>query len=445
MGNANDGIWLNSMAYTPSRRGFVIGSATASIGLLSLPLRSGAAVVGAFVPAQALTEARIAALPGARRAAWTRYFAVSADLHAADVDALRRERVSIAVVPPPPADGPSGGGGMALDRLADWYAGDEARRVAQNIVSFQTPAGGWGKNQDRTGPPRLCGQSWVTGELPTTGEADESWSYVGTIDNNATIDEIRFLAAVQAHLSGDLQLAARAAIGKGVRYLLQAQMPNGGFPQVFPLQGGYHDAVTFNDDAMVNVGRLLRDIGAGREGFDILEPSIRDAATSAYDRLLSLIIATQVRIDGQATIWAQQYDALTLEPVGARRYESRALATGESAGALRFLMEETARSEALVAAVLGGIGWLQAHALHDVEWTRPAGEAAKRLVARPGARPLWPRFIALDGSRAIFGDRSGTIHDDVGDLEPERRNGYAWYVTTPAAAVEMYRQWVRAG
>jgi PelA/Pel-15E family pectate lyase len=35
-----------------------------------------------------------------------------------------------------------------------------------------------------------------------------------------------------------------------VRYLLAAQFPNGGWPQVWPLEGGYHDAVTFNDNAV---------------------------------------------------------------------------------------------------------------------------------------------------------------------------------------------------
>ena len=86
---------------------------------------------------------------------------------------------------------------MPLDRAPDWYATPEARHVADNIISFQTPAGGWGKNVDRTGPVRQRGQLWVPVEdLPANARTDlePGWSYVGSIDNNATTTEIRFLA-----------------------------------------------------------------------------------------------------------------------------------------------------------------------------------------------------------------------------------------------------------
>ncbi|WP_204266508.1 pectate lyase, partial [Enterobacter hormaechei] len=75
---------------------------------------------------------------------------------------------------------------------------------------------------------------------------DEAWSYVGTIDNNATTSELRFLARVQAMAPGAEGERYRAAFLKGVRYLLEAQFPNGGWPQIYPLQGGYHDALTYN-------------------------------------------------------------------------------------------------------------------------------------------------------------------------------------------------------
>ena len=51
----------------------------------------------------------------------------------------------------------------------------------------------------------------------------------------------------------DTSARSRAAID----YLLASQFPNGCFPQVYPLQGSYHDAVTFNDDATVNVLRAV--------------------------------------------------------------------------------------------------------------------------------------------------------------------------------------------
>ena len=39
-----------------------------------------------------------------------------------------------------------------LDQPADWYAGGEARRIADNILLFQRSYGGWPRNQDMTAP-----------------------------------------------------------------------------------------------------------------------------------------------------------------------------------------------------------------------------------------------------------------------------------------------------
>ena len=61
-----------------------------------------------------------------------------------------------------------------------------------------------------------------------------------------------------------------AAFLRGLNYLLDAQYPNGCYPQVYPLQGGYHDAATFNDDATVNV------LDDGRY-------ALRGTALDAYD------------------------------------------------------------------------------------------------------------------------------------------------------------------
>lgn len=50
-----------------------------------------------------------------------------------------------------------------------------------------------------------------------------------------------------------------------MRYLLNAQYPNGGWPQIWPLEGGFHDSITFNDNAVANAAMLLRDVSQGRE------------------------------------------------------------------------------------------------------------------------------------------------------------------------------------
>jgi hypothetical protein len=76
-----------------------------------------------------------------------------------DKAVLTSERSGIGKLPPLPSSSP-GAKTMPLDKDAAWYRSAEARHIADVIVSFQTPSGGWGKNIDMTGPLRQRGQSW---------------------------------------------------------------------------------------------------------------------------------------------------------------------------------------------------------------------------------------------------------------------------------------------
>eukprot|EP01034_Spumella_vulgaris_P033557 gene33556-41408_t len=182
----------------------------------------------------------------------------------------------------------------------------EARSVAANIVSFQTPAGGWGKNADRSAAPRQRGQHYVVDDMyPGTAAARDAWSYVGTIDNNATTSELRFLARVQGQFPGAQGEPFRAAFLKGLRYLFNAQFPNGGYPQVYPLQGGYHDAITYNDNAMGSVVMLLSDVAAGKGDYAFVPAAVAGEARAANARSVRLIVATQLMAGGVRTGWCQ--------------------------------------------------------------------------------------------------------------------------------------------
>ena len=404
-------------------------------------------VIGHMTAAEPISEARIARLPKAQQAAWRAYLARSRALMAADKAALAAERAG-RPVPAAPEPGPSGGAGMPLDRPAPWYAEAEARRVADTIVSFQTPAGGWGKNVDRSGPPRLRGQYYVPVEhLPAFArgdiQADESWNYVGTIDNNATTSELRFLARVQAALPGPEGAPYRAALLKGIRYLLAAQFPNGGWPQVYPLQGGYHDALTYNDDAFAQVATLLAHVGARQGDYAFVPARLAAEAANAARRAVTLVLDTQVIVDGKRTVWGQQHDALTLAPAGARNFEPVALSSDESADLLIFLMEQP-RTPRIEAAVRAGAVWLRAQAIYGFAWKK-AEDGNRRLIAAPGTGPLWSRYYDIRTFKPIFGDRDRSIHDDVNELSPERRNGYSWYNAGPTRALAAYAKWERRG
>ncbi|MEO7495874.1 MAG: pectate lyase [Massilia sp.] len=404
--------------------------AAALSAMLMLPARVFAAVIGQQTPADPVTDARITALAGAQLPSWQAYLARSRARAYANEKSLAAERGE-GLAPADPTDNKTGSDAMPLDRPAAWYGSAEARHVADVIMSFQTPAGGWGKNVRRDGPLRQKGQSYVIGH-----------SYVGTIDNGATVTELRFLAPVRAQLPGAQGKVVEDAFIKGVRYLLDAQYPNGGFPQVYPLEGWYHDAITFNDDAMAHVVELLANI-ASREGdYRFVPASLADEARAATDRAVAMVLASQVVVSGVRTGWGQQQDAITLAPAGARNYEPAALASHESGSMLLFLMRRPNPSPQLIAAVHAGAAWLKRSALHDVEWTGKSPEG-RHLAPKLGTHPIWARYYDIASNKPIFGERDHAIHDDVMDLAPGRRNGYGWYVTGPSKVLVAYAQWAR--
>lgn len=401
-----------------------------------------ATVIGTMTRAQPVTEARIATLADTGRAAWRTYLERSRALMARDKATLAAERAAGAA-PPEAQARLQGNSGMPLKQPAAWYASPEARHVADNIVSFQTPAGGWGKNVDRTGHLRQKGEHYAPIDDDPSGGvvvATKGWNYVGTIDNDATTTELAFLARVVTALPGTAGEPYRKAFDKGVNYLLDAQYPNGGFPQVYPLQGGYHDAITFNDNAFAQVADLLAAV-AGRQGdYAFVAPELAARAQAAHERAIKVLVASQIRVDGQLTGWCQQHDALTLAPVGARNFEPVALSSSETSRLLTLLMRLPQPSPDIVAAIDAGAAWLKRVAVRDVGWTAK-GENGRFLEARPGAGPMWARMYDIKSMKPIFGDRDGTIHTDVNELSKERRDGYGWYGTGPASALAAYAKW----
>jgi PelA/Pel-15E family pectate lyase len=408
--------------------------------LAALPLAVGAAVVGQMTPPPSLSDARITSeLPGtkegANQAAWLGYMAATRMQLAADQAALAAERVGIPV-PPAVRAGGSKDGGMPLNRPAAWYGSPEALHVADNIVSFQTPAGGWGKNADRNGPVRQRGQHYVAIE-----SARESWNFIGTIDNDATSMELRFLAKVQGHVPEEAAKAYRAAFARGVRYLLNSQYPNGGLPQVYPLQGGYHDAITLNDNALAEVLDLFQKVAGRQAEYGFVPEALTNETRLAGEKIIKLVLDMQIVVDGVKTGWGQQHDALSLAPVGARNFEPIALASVESARILSVLMQLPDPSPQVVQAIHAGAAWLQRTALRDIEFTAANPAAGRQLAAKPGAGPVWSRYYDIKTMKPIFGDRDRSIHDDVNLLSLERRNGYGWYNEGPARFLLRYATW----
>ena len=207
---------------------------------------------------------------------------------------------------------------------------------------------------------------------------------------------------------------------------------------MWPLEGGYHDAVTFNDGAMTQTLELLHGAAGGAGIFGFVPAGVRRRATAAIGRGVRCILAAQIMSRGKLAVWGQQHDVLTLEPVAARNYEPAALSSSESAGLALLLMHLEHPDAGVRRAVDAAIAWFRDAAIQGHTYVRGP---QSHLVPAAGAAWLWARFYAIDTGRPIFGDRDRSIHDTVEEISAERRAGYSWYGTAPQAALDAYGEW----
>ncbi len=328
-----------------------------------------------------------------------------------------------------PAASADGGPGACLKQDDAWFAGEEARRVVACVLSHQSDLGGWPKNVDTT-------------KAPFAGDRK---ALQPTFDNGATTDEIRLLARA---FRATQDARCRAAVEKGVDYVLKAQYPTGGWPQRFPPGPGYHRHITFNDNAMVRVMDFLREVRRD-DVFAFLDAGRRTAAREAFDRGVQCILKCQVRVDGRLTAWCAQHDEVDLRPRPARAYELVSLSGSETVGIVRQLMSLEPPDPDVVRAVEGAVAWLGRVRLTGirVETRADAGAPGGKdrvVVQDPAAPPLWARFYDIGTDRPIFCDRDGVPRAALADIGHERRNGYAWYGTWPQRLLEKeYPDWAR--
>ncbi|WCJ58489.1 pectate lyase [Fontisphaera persica] len=303
-----------------------------------------------------------------------------------------------------------------LQRPPEWWKSEEADRVTANILSYQSPLGGWPKNT-------------ATAAKKYTGKPE---SLKPTFDNGATTDELRFLAR---RVAATGEPACRQAFERGLDYLLKAQYPNGGWPQFYPPGPQYHRHITFNDHAMVRLMEFLRETWTAPQ-YGFLDESRRQAARAAFDRGIQCILQCQVRVNGELTAWCAQHDEVDFQPRPARSFEPVSLSGCESVGLVRLLMSLEKPPPEVIRAVDAAVAWLekvQIRGLKVVEIKDPSQPGGKDRVVQtdPSAPPLWARFYELGTDRPIFCDRDGVVKYTLAEIGHERRNGYAWYGTWP--------------
>jgi PelA/Pel-15E family pectate lyase len=323
-----------------------------------------------------------------------------------------------------------------------WYQTDEAARIADQVVLYQKANGGWEKNIDMASMLTQRARAMIAENL-TKGET--------TIDNEATYKQVAYLAKiVTAGLAKTTPPANlpkyREAFFKGLDFLFAAQYESGGFPQFFPLKKGYYTHITFNDDAMIGVLKVFRDVAGKKEDYLFVDDERRLKAEAALAKAIPLIIKLQVVVGGKKTVWAAQYDETKLTPANARAFEPASLTGGESVDVVRFLMSVKNPDAATIEAVEAAVEWYRKNKLEGVRMERrqtPEGWKYA-LVKDRSAPPLWGRFYQIETMKPIFVGRDAVIKYDISELDPERAGGYTWFVETPQKLIsEEYPKWVK--
>lgn len=266
---------------------------------------------------------------------------------------------------------------------------DAAAAAARSLVWGQLRSGGWGYHI--CFDPRYSRRYAYRRPKPglPTGQANTS-----TLDDDTTQAALRHLMAAD-ELTEDAKI--NDAVTYGLKALLDAQLPKGGWPQVFgqptPEQRTttyvriepdgtrtthtrptrYWHYYTFNDNAMNDCIAVL--VEAFRRYGDA---RYREAVRKAGD----FIVLSQLK-PPQAG-WAQQY-TLDLKPEWARRFEPPAVCGAVTARNIRTLIEI----------------WLFTG---DAKYLEPIPAALDwlRRSRLPGDRPRYARFYELGTNRPLY-------------------------------------------
>lgn len=324
--------------------------------------------------------------------------------------------------------------GKAQSQAPAWYSSDEAIALADCVVAYQHPTGGWPKNTDMSVPPP------PKEELSKVGS-----EHSPTIDNGATTSQLIFLAkTIEQHP----EQRWIDSFNRGLDYLFEAQYANGGWPQFFPLRKGYYTHITFNDDAMAKVMKILSAVAKGEAPYAFVDQERRAKASTAFAKGIDCILRCQIVVNGVKTVWCAQHDEVTFAPAAARRFEPISFSGKESIDLVELLMSIEKPTQDQIAAVQAAIAWYEKVKLVGVRYEKVSapdlpGGTDKVLIEDPTAtEPLWARFYEIPTMRPIFIGRDTVIHYTLSEIEHERRTGYGWYTTEARSLLaKHYPKW----
>lgn len=287
----------------------------------------------------------------------------------------------------------------------------------KNLTTWQMPHGGFFK---------AYAAKYKNPWNGTDARSDQVRNNVelGTIDNNATIQEMRLLAVrYKATTNTTYKATFKASFQKALGFLVTSQQAKGSWPQMYPARGNYSDMATYNDNAMIRVMVLAKDITDGISPFDsdIATATQKTQLSTALGKAVDFALKSQIYNNNQPTVWCAQHDPSSYAPVTARAYELPSKSGSESAGVVWFLMNWPDQSAAIQKAVKGAIAWYKKNRVPDMKFSEG------NFIASSGSS-MWYRFYEVNSDAYFFCDRAGESSktQDITKLSDDRRYGYQW-------------------
>ncbi len=313
-----------------------------------------------------------------------------------------------------------------LKKDKKWYSSNDAIDIADIILVYQSPHGGWPKNIDYKNPPSFLNKLRL---FISKMFKDSRYSYHPTIDNRSTYSQMRFLAKVYIN-TGDERF--KHGFLSGFDYLISAQYDNGGWPQYYPLQGGYKNHVTFNDNAIIGVMEILKKVS--EDQYHFIDSARIMQSKNAINKGVELILNTQIISKDKLSGWCSQYN-LQLEPINARAFEPISICARESVAIIKYLMSLKNPNERIRAAIHKAVKWyddIKINGLQIIESQQFENQQKFdiEIIIIPNQysqNSYWARFYEIDTDYPIFSDRDQRIRYKMSELSRERRINYEWY------------------
>ncbi len=262
----------------------------------------------------------------------------------------------------------------AFEATGDAFYLKAAEGAAEALLYGQLASGGWTNAVDFD--PKGSQVS-----LYRNGKGDKKGKNFSTLDDGITPGVLRFLMRLEK-VSPNGVSGLKEGIDVGLKALLEAQFPNGGFPQGWTgpvekravVKAKYPDYDWRTENRIKNYWEhyTLNDGVCGQVAW-LLEEAVRlrgdVRCKEALVKLGEFLLLAQMPEPQPG--WAQQYDP-EMRPIWARKFEPPAMAGRESEDAMLTLIRiaKLTREARFVAPIAAGRAWLERSMLPNGKLSR---------------------------------------------------------------------------